>query len=1104
MARLLKLALLLSFCLSFVCLIPVFAYTGPVAYLTEQVYADYNTDGTVRTATTYAECMDNWNPCRFGYTEVALPNANDTLQTVRVNLSATTGTNLNSVRTYKGTLTSYPNIWGKDKMYVNDSLHGANQNYYKVNDSDAAPAMILNVTNYVNIGGGKDVYDYDNVGAGGSINNMTLNISIRNPSATKSLSNVILEISFDRNSSGGNDSINATSISSGGNLIDTDADGFNDKINWTGTLTAGSLQNISINFTVAETVNIVNGATVDSLDSNNSHKGGKASYVNQTSTLTGLTIAVTYARGSVRQGVDLLERSGGGWWDTMGFIQVIAANSSDVGAGTQLTYNITSWSIYNVSAATGNMTNSIQNGTFSNTNFTANYGRLYTTDSTFSSNTTRAPLNVTLKPYVASSFDWKVCWNDTPAYYTSYINITINMPELYKVDQSVSKTMGGYLSVGTNTTFNCSDTTNYQGSTNATISNITLLSVIPRNTTTGASRTAFLVDNNSIIVSWYNGTDWNVIKVGNGTDNNITVTLTQPSGGANGLINVSIPNLTNTNASRYLNQSEQIRLTYNLSSPADLQTGDSFDFAGNVTLVSLTGTPETERFTNQTMTSSGRQLVGYKDLFVANPAAPTIVNGTLMVQVFGSDISNIYFIDYVPLGTNFTCNTANILFYNSTDGVTWAVSTDISVNDTGTMTLPDGTTVKSCEYRNAAGTGWTLGNNESVRVMYAINISTSGLYEVPMGIAGFDPSTGKEITTTVYGVVRVEVPSEMKELEITQGDFMTAKAIVVGSPVSWVKEFEVFNPNSQFVDSTFSTEVFDDITAGYATYIDEGGNEVKEAAVISLKDGKRIMTWKAKLYPQETRNYELRVLTPPVLETDRNVEVTGVLEDKMVELRMSVFLRSLAAEDYENIQLNLPLSSSSILSITDGEGTSLPYSGDESVKVIIPQIPAKGLKEIVVKYKQSYPKIIITPDKTSYSLDSPVGLDILVIHGGDVIDYPYIETEVYTPDKELVYANIQQLGKLEPIAKTNLYEQFNIPLGASSGRYIAEARLRSDMATLATGTGNFYVSGAESGIAGWVTYLLLLLALGVLYFGVRRIRSAKTDTSAEPAQTSPK
>ncbi|MBN2094961.1 MAG: hypothetical protein JW727_02840 [Candidatus Aenigmarchaeota archaeon] len=1092
----LSFAILLSLALI---LPPALAFVGPVSYLTETVYADYYANGTA-SSDTFAQCNDNVNPCKFGFVEVALPNANDTLQTVRVTLSGTTGTNLAQARGYQGTVTSYPTIWGKTKIYVNDTVFGADQNYYKITDGDLAPAIVLNVTSYTNDRGGYDFYDYDNIGPGGSNNTMNFTITAYNPSTSTGLDAVTILILFDTDTNGGADSLNITSATPG-TVQDSDSDGYNDRINWTGTIAASGTQQFNISATLIETVNIANGVTNLTLDYNNSQKGLKAIY-NKTSALTGITITAATARGSIRQGIDMAERSGGGIWDARGFIHVLSSNSSQVGAGTMLTYNISDWQIYNVSVTTGNMDNLLQSGTYTPANFTANYGRLYTDSATFSSNNSRVQIDGN-KPYLASSFNWSVYWNDTYKYYVSYINTTLDLPTLYKVDQIPSLSLGGYLLVGSATTVNVTYISEYQGDMEATIKNMTILSVVPRNTTLGAQRTPLNITNTTIVVSWWNTTSlaWETIKTGNGTSDGVTVTITQPSGGSNGLVQVTIANFSQTKINKYLAQGEKIQLFYGVDDSTDLETGDSFQFSANSTITSLSGTPETEAPSPQTIASSGRQLVGYKDLFVANPATPTLVNGTLVVQVFGGDISNIKFIDYVPNGTNFSCSTNAILFYNSTDGSTWATSTDISVNDTGYLTLADGTVVRSCEYTSANGLGWTLGSSKAVRVMYQVNITSPGLYEVPMGIAGFDPATGQGISTTVYGVVRISVPEPEVPPIITEGGFLVAKSVQVGNPVVWVKSFEVFSPNSKFVDAEFSTEVFEDTTAGYVSYIDEMGQEKKEEVAFVTKDGKRQMVWSTKLYPQETRNYDLRILTPPVLETDRDIEVLGVIEEKMVELRMSVFMRSMAQEEYTDVQLNLPISASSVLSITDGEGNPISYTGDSTIKAIIPSFGPQAIKELVIRYKQSYPKIIVTPNRDRYDPNSIVSLDILVIHGGEEVNYPYLETEVYTPDRDTVYANIQQLDKLEPITKTSLSESFTVPLNAPAGRYIAESRLRSDMATLATGTGNFYVGGGGSAVGSWMGYIMLLLALGILYFGVKRIRSEtrRVSESSIPA-----
>jgi len=1083
-----KVLFFLAIIFGLVLVAPIFAYVGPVAYQTEQVYADYNTDGSL-SSETYPECSDNSNPCRFGFLEVALPNTNDTLQTVRINLSGTTDTNLNSKEVYKATVSSSSAIWAKTKLYVNDSVFGDDQNYYKITNANKAPAIEFNVTSYSNEQGGHDLYDHDNIGSGGSTNNMTFVITAHNPSTSKNLTNVEIVIQFDTDTNGDADAVNITYTSSGSRSSNDGADGYYDKITWSGDINAGGTQTFTIYANIIETDNFADGTTSINLDSASSDKGVKSSY-SQTSTLTGLTIAYKYARGPVRQGIDMAETSGGGAWDIRGFITILAKNSTEVN-GNVLTYNISSWAIYNVSASTGDVTNKLQEGTFSPSNFTADYGRLYTTDPTYSNDTSRVHITGT-KPYVASSFNWHIIWNDTnPDNYVSYINTTLDLPTLYKIDMVPTKTTGGYLAIESATTFNITDKVIYQGDDNAPGKKIVILSVVPRNTTSGSQRSPFDIDETSIIVSWYNtsSSSYQTLKTGTGTTNGVTVTVTDPSGDNNGLVNVTIPDLSLTNIGKYLENGEKIKLFYEVSSPSNLQLGDIFNFTGNSTITTQSGTPETEDLPAQTMSTSGRQLIGYKDLWVPDPANPTLVNGSLVAQVFGSEITGIKFVDYVPLGTDFACSRASVTFCNSTDGSTWScgVSEDYNVTDKGTITLSDGTKVHACEYTNGDKSGWTLSSGAAVKILYQINITQSGLYEIPMELAGFDPALGKRVFSTVYGVVRVTVPSPMIEPIIKQTDFLTARTITVGNPVAWVKEFDVYNPNQRWVESEFKIDVFEDTTDGFVSYLNKKGERIDEKVIFKKENGTTVMVWKTKLAPLETRNYDIRILTPPVLETDRDVEVIKKLEYKMVELKMSIFLRSLAMEDYENVAINLPISRDNILSVKDGLGNSLSYTGGEGLTtILINKFPAKALKEINIRYKQSYPKIIITPDKERYSLNSTVTLDILVIHGGEEINNPYLETEVYTPEKNLVYSNIQDLGKLDPIDKTSISERFRVPIGAPTGTYLAESRLRSDLAILATGTGNFYIVGTTANYGNLLGYLTIFFAIILLYVSVKR------------------
>ncbi len=1084
--------LIIFLCMAYLLIIPAFATVGPVAYQTEQVYADYESNGSL-SSDTYTQCNDNVNPCRFGFMEVALPNTNDTLQTVRVNLSGTTDTNLNSKEIYKATASSYSAIWAKTKLYVNDSVFGSDQDYYKITNTNKAPAIQFNITSYSNERGGYDLYDNDNIGPGTSTNNMSFTLSIKNPSSTKNLTDVTVIIQFDKNTGpSSEDSVNITATSPG-TASDTDSNNYYDKITWTGNLTNGSTTTIDFTADIRETVNFANGATSINPDgSNSSDKGIKSSYT-ETSTLTGLTIDYKYSRGPIRQGIDLAQASDEASWNVRGFVRVLAKNSTQVGSGDVLTYNISGWGIYNASAYNISGSDLLQSGTYSPVTFNASYGRIYTTD-TRSNDTSRVNI-LGSKPYIASSFDWYVIWNDTSSYYVSYINTTLDMPTLYKLDIVPSKSLTGVMDIGVNTTVNVTDISQYQGSDNALIENLTILSVIPLNTTNGDSRTPLNIHTAKAYFVNTTGTYELTEEAGV-----VIITITQPnSTNGDGMVNLTIINIAvaNTSASSEIGHNlmngEKINLTYNFTSPVDLQPGDTFNFTGNTTIVSDSGTPMTENLTEETMSPSARQLIGYKDLWVPDSAYPTLVNGTLVVQVIGESISGIKFVDYVPLGTNFSCSRDSVTFCNSSDGTNWDCGTsssqDYNVTDLGTVNLSGGFQAHACEYTNGNRSTWTLSSNAAVKIMYQINITNSGLYEMPMEIAGFDPVLGKTVSSKVYGVVRVNVPTPMVKPVIMQTDFLTARTITVGNPVSWVKGFDVYNPNSRVVESDFEIEVFEDTTDGFVSYVNEKGDKVEEKIVFGEGDGKRILTWKSRLTPLESRSYEIRILTPPILETDRDVEVIRKLEDKMVELRTSIFLRSLAAEEYENVIVHLPISRDNIIAVTDGFGNVLSYTGGEgSTTIYIDKFGAKEMKEIIVKYKQSYPKIIVTPDKERYSLDATVNLDILVIHGGDEIAYPYLETEIYTPNMDLVYSNIQDLKRLESIDKTSIFEKFSVPVGAPTGRYITEVRLRSDLATLATGTGNFYiVGGAATGYGNLLGYLALFFTMAILYFSLKRL-----------------
>ncbi|MCK4429564.1 MAG: hypothetical protein KAU95_04255, partial [Candidatus Aenigmarchaeota archaeon] len=301
--------LLVALIIGMVFACPVFAVVyGPVAYQTEQVYAHYHTNGTLDSSQNYSECSDSYNPCRHGYLEVALPNTNDTLQTISVNLSGITDTSLHSKEIYKAVASSWENVWDKTLLYVNDSIFGEG-NYYNITNATKAPAIELSL-GYSNAEGGYDLYDHDNIGSGGSTNVMNFVFNITNPSTAIALNSVQVVLQFDQNTGAGEtrDILNITSaVNSSGTttLADTGTDGDYDKLTWTGNIAANTTIQVNFTATIVETENFVDGGNSINTDSNLSDKGAKSSY-SQATTLTGLTISYKYSKGPIRQGIDLM------------------------------------------------------------------------------------------------------------------------------------------------------------------------------------------------------------------------------------------------------------------------------------------------------------------------------------------------------------------------------------------------------------------------------------------------------------------------------------------------------------------------------------------------------------------------------------------------------------------------------------------------------------------------------------------------------------------------------------------------------------------------------------------------------------------------------
>ena len=1082
---------------------------GPKFLVQEEVSCAYYHNGSVKTTA-----------ARTGQFFVSVPNDNDVLQYIRVNLNPGFGDNttIQNQTVYQDVLTSQPDPNDWELLYVNvTGDYSATSYSIDANVDDIAPTINLSME-YSNDRGGYDLYDDANIDDAN--NNITITFSMTNPSTYKSLSGVTSYIYFrtDTGDSGQEANVTYTSAQDGtAASASSDGDGYNDYITWTGvSLAAGSTVNLTA------VLNITSGVHIGAADDSVNLQPSSGDSMNSTWSATGelfskISVHDKLARGPIRQGVDLY--FDGNYWLVRGFVRNMAEASPN---GEYLTYNVSEWSVYEVDPSTGApYSTASQSGEFNETatssHFTPADGRIYTDNNARSSNTSKYNTSSVTKPYIAVYFNWGVIWNSTNSENNvTYINSTMDLTELYLLDLTLEKSISGTISPevgGENITIN--DTIKNVGSNETGPVFVQILSYVPSNTTVGNWRGSGWDIEDAADIEVYLNDTYEISPDGT----NCALTVTDSTENSNGFVNLSIYDLAacdlaaggtvghkfNSNDG---SDSDNLTISFRATSDIAMTTGDSYTFWSIGQLNSSSGTMDREyNLANQTVTVTGKRIIGYKDLIAYNVNIPTLINASINISVEdvgSSGISGIKFMDYVPANTisyeDYVGNFSSGNWVVIRNGTVMTYGVDYSITDNSTATLSDGLSVHMFEFVNATGNStWNLTGGEYIEVSYQINFTSAGTYVLPVIIAAFDPDTGIGLDTAFYGVVKVVVPEPSLSLTINEGELAQSKTVLVGKPAVWSRRFEVYNPNPKPVTASFETAVFEDATDGYVSYFDENGRRVEELVTFSKdSSGRKVMQWQSSVSAFETREYDISVLTPPVLEIDRDVEVLEQLPEKKVKLRMDIYLKSFAQEDYGNVVLNLPVSYQKIEEARDGFGNRLPFTGGaDTSSITVDRMGAGELKTVTVIYQESYPTIIITPDRDRYNLNSPVSLDILVINGGEAIEYPYIEVEIYTPGMDVVFSNIEKLGEMEPLEKTELYEKFVIPAAAPSGMYVASARFREDFAVLADGTGNFYVMGVSGGIPEALEILMVVLVSVVLiYFSLRRLKEVRGERSS--------
>jgi len=1090
---------------------------GPIGHLMEDVRAHYYYNGTEDTAELYTPCNPAPGACRFGAAFVSLPNQESVLQDVRLNLSSITNTNLvantDMHSMARVAVAATPTAGSLSRVLMNTSTNG-NASYYVIKDASNAPVLNLSLY-FSNQDGGVDIYDSDNIGGSGSTNTLDVTMVIHNPTTT-AYNGIDVTLEFERNTGpAGQDSVNII----GGS--DSDADGINDYYTWNGNLPASSNATITFSMTMLEGTNLPNDGSMLSLNFDRGTSGPQKDhgvtmlYDQSGSTLTSRELSGYYTKGSARQGVELsLDDSGSNpLWRIRGFIQNIDLDHT-TNQSNNLSYYVTGWDMYDVNPATGSPQTLQASGTYTYVNpnvyLQPSHGRLYTNSpatnpvaESNNKNPVEEGTEAGNKPFYAASFDWSVVWQQTASgesqNLSGFITETMDLPYVKMID------IGGggsatdtYPIIDANASITPEIVSfmgieykaHHLGHADLEINDFEAWAVVPRETLATDERgNGFVIDPNTFNVYVARNSTYYY----NLTDLAVEYEDVDIVGDTDGLVHFYVRNLDlNISDSTNLLQNQWIIFNFSVRSDAAVQSGDAYNFTGNITFNTLSGTPITEEFEPETVTATAKILRASKDMVGFDPTNASEIDVAINLTVISDSgsINGIYFVDYVPAGAEVLDGIGGIKIFEN-----GGTSPNGQVTDLGLITLPNGEGVRVYNYSLSVSPGtWSLTNGQTIGVVYKMFVKSSGVYVLPAIISAFDPDTGLDMGISAFGSIVIEVPEEALPLEITDEYLSLAKRTVVFKPGLWVKTFEVFNPNQDKIPSTFQTEVFSDAMQVYVTYIDNAGVEIAESVQTDIRGDVQIVRWNSVMNPLETRRYEIKVLTPPVTEIDRDVEVLGQIDDDTVKLKLDVYLKNLGSHPYDVVILNVPIGFDNILDVKDEFGNTLAFTGGTDASTItVSNMEASGLRTVSITYKQGFPTVIATPDKDRYDPNSPVGIEILVINGPETIEHPYLEIEVYTPTYSLVYADILELDTLDPLEQSDLYSEFVIPAIADPGFYIMTVRFRDSNTILSTYTGQFYVAGVGSGISTVNFAIIMIIGLALLFFSVRRLRETRKE-----------
>lgn len=1030
-------------------ILPYSVHSAPSSYIREEVTANYFANGT----------MDG-SVSTIGYIEVDVENQRDVLQMLRLELSNTTGTNLQSNMSYKNVAAS-PYTSDRTRIYVNTTADSQSI-VYNITDPNIAAIIQLRL-DYQNSLGGTEIYS-------GGTNTFTFNLTMN---TTKDIYNVITNLRFSKDTLGMVDSIdiyNPSASSGVAERLDSDWDGYYDIARWTGDLTAGSPVYFTFQGDLTPGVNFDENTMMLDLD----NEAQSTATSSQDSTLTGMTFIDRFSRGPIRQGIEMLLT---GNWMVRGFIKNVAID---------LDYIVYGWDIYRIGQSTPVVSSST--------------GDYLTPDDTLKTDWYDTGSS-TKQEYYASSFNWEVVWGTSQ--YSGITDSRVYLPTLYEMDSFADKTLNLISNSQTGRTVSITDSIRHLGHLNLGVNSANITSRIPGSSDAG-DPAQWSVTNVQVFYSndtgQYDITPYSSISIQNA------------DAGADGFVVVNVTDIQSI-MGHLLNQNDDIILTYEISG-AYRPTTQDYTFESQTALITASGTPSIQNI-NRTVTIPGitpptppggpggpggyLPVPPYATIEKEKAEVRFITDEYVEINVTGKvidtgekGVKDIKLIVYIPYDGTLDTNEVYVSIYRTSNyrWVEWTKDKDFTITDTGVKTIGDNRYTEYVIEKKESGIPYeetlTLFNDEKIKIGYRARIPVGTNY-ILTRIYGYNYYEDKLIFEDVYTPVRRE--GVISRLEITEGLWKQEK-VIVGKPVVWKKEMVVYNPNNMTVEEIIPTEVFKDVMS---IYLLEYGDGAPKRTRLKLKSSDKgaYADWMAKLHSFETRIFAIEITTPPVLETR---EILDVLEsnETTVVFFLNKTIVNFAEEDYYNVSLIIPVLPEKITMLKENEKDLNFAPSDDGIEVFIDSMSAGETRFIQIVYEEKPPVMIATLENLKYQCQESISGNVFIIPSQRERGV-YLEMEIIGPDPEMktIFADIILLGELTEFREKRIPISFRAG-SMGSGHYTLYTKYKKDFSTILYHQRDFLIDCPEREIIKISWIIFAVIAIAIIALLVLRIYRKKT------------